>query len=207
MLAFLSGALLKIYDDFVDDEPYITNEHIATILRYLQIVFSVLLFQSDFWVSLIFTLINAACAISSFNAYSGPHVVAYFVIMPIMLFISWDKRPPINIYDVAAYISFIFYLILEPRLNPEETSWFKFFVRGICAYDCLISILIAHYFLSPSTITLFKLFMGYSIASTAAQFLKLTWLNPYPLQSSFECAWIQALGHIKPLHGEHPTCR
>lgn len=207
MLAFLSGALLKVYDDFVDDERYITNEYIATILRYLQIVFVTLVLESDFLVSVLFTLFNGFCALSSFQEYSGPHVVAYFAIMPILLYTSWTKSTSITftIYDFCVFLALCGMAILEPRLTPEETSWFKFALRFLSAYNCVFMILVYSPILSHSSLLIYELFMGYAIASSMAQLLKLTWLHPDPLQCAFERAWTQALGHIKPLHGAHPN--
>lgn len=201
MLAFLSGALLKIYDDFVDDEPYITNEHIATILRYLQIVCVVLVTHSDFWVSLMFTLFNGLCAFSSSEEYSGPHVVAYFAIMPIMLMTSWGKWTSISMYDVATFIIFLGVAILEPRVTPEETSWFKCVVRFGGAYNCFMTLFIYSTLFNPSVITMYKMMMGYCIASAAGQFLKLTWLNPSQYEA--ERAVLQVLEQIRPSNAEH----
>lgn len=203
MLAFLAGALLKIYDDFVDDEPYITNEHIATMLRYIQIVLTTLVLNSDFLVSLLFTLFNSFCAWSSFHEYSGPHVAAYFAIMPILLYTSWNNGKTVNftIYDLAVFISLCGIAILEPRVTPEETSWLKFALRFVCSYNCVFMLMVYSPIFSHSSLVCYELFMGYSIASTIAQFLKLTILNPSVYEA--EHAMLQVLEQITPLNGAH----
>ena len=205
MLAFLSGALLKIYDDFVDDELYITNEHIATSLRYLQIVFTTLLLSSDFLVCLLFALFNGLCAWSSFQEYSGPHVVGYFAIAPVLLYVSWNNSKSLSftIYDLAVFISLCGIAILEPRVTPEETSWLKFALRFLCSYNCVFMITVFLPIFSQSSLIGYELFMGYSIASAAAQFLKLTILNPSVYEA--ERAMLQVLERIKPLNEGHQS--
>ena len=85
LLPFLVGILLKVYDDFVDDEPILTNEYVVTTLRTLQIGLSAVVLASDFWVCVIFALFNGLCALSSSPEYSRPHVVSYAALSPVSL--------------------------------------------------------------------------------------------------------------------------
>lgn len=173
--AFLSGVSLKVYDDFVDDEPYITNEYIVTALGYLQVALLTLLLSNDFMVALLFTIVNVACALSSFKEYSTPHVFAHFFLAPIALIASWKKGiQPLNRTDLMVLPSVFIGALLEPRLVPEEISMSKWFTR-FSASVFYITLAFAFPF-SQSVKLFFTGVSGYTFASSIAQMLKLTLL-------------------------------
>jgi hypothetical protein len=173
--AFLSGIFLKFYDDFVDDEPYITNEHIVTILRYLQVALLTLLLSSDFTVALLFLSLNITCAVSSFKEYSTPHVFAHFFFCPLTLIASWKKGfQSFHGLDFLILPMIFIGALLEPRLVPEEISISKWITRFVAS---LLATIFAVAFPFSQSVKLF--FMGaggYTFASSIAQMLKLTLL-------------------------------
>lgn len=179
LLAFLVGVLLKVYDDFVDDEPILTNEYAVTALRTLQIACTALVLANDFWVCLVFALFNVVCALSSFAEYSRPHVVSYAVLAPFLLALSWSTRTPIQGLDWAVIVALMGVAVFEPKAFPEETSWLKGVSRlwgGVSS----ITALLCFPQLSPSMVTGLLMFAGYSLASSMAQMLKLTGCIPPP---------------------------
>lgn len=173
LLAFLVGVLLKVYDDFVDDEVYLTNETVVTTLRTLQIGLSAVVLARDFWVCLVFALFNALCAASSLAEYSRPHVVSYAVLTPILLVLSWPTRTSAGPLDWAVLAALLGVAVFEPIAFPEETSWLKGLSRLWGGASMLTAVLCFPQ-LSPSSVTALLMFAGYSLASSVAQMLKLT---------------------------------
>ena len=90
MLPFLLGVLLKVYDDFVDDVPVLTNEHGVASLRTLQIALAALVLSRDLWICFGFVLFNAVCAWADWSRYSGPHDVSYWALAGLCLALSWQ---------------------------------------------------------------------------------------------------------------------
>jgi hypothetical protein len=177
IVSFLTGALLKIYDDFVDDEHYITNEHIITILQYIQICLVTLLLSNDFWLCFVFTLFNLACAFSSSQEYEGPHVFAYAFVAPILLIASWKTRTTLKGIDYAVISCIVGMGLMEAKLFPEETS----ILKGLSRFSgtiLFITVAVCFPELSPSMYSLLIGFSGYSTASSMAQMLKLFCLPP-----------------------------
>ena len=171
----LAGALLKIYDDFVDDDPILQNEYAIAILRTLQIAVTTLVVVNDFWICLVVTLFNLMCAIGSFTEYTGPHVVSYAVLSPLFLVLSWNKRSAIGPFDWAVISMFLGTALAEPILFPEEMSWFKTVTRAWAAAVSFSSIVFFPQ-MNPSIAGAVALSGGYSIASSMGQMLKLTGL-------------------------------
>ena len=177
IVPFLTGALLKIYDDFVDDEPYITDEHIVTILRYLQICCVTLLLSNDFWLCLVFALFNYVCMFSSSGEYKKPHVFAYVFITPLLLIVSWKTRTYLKGIDYAVISMLLGIAMIEPKIFPEETSIFKGLSR-LSGTVNFITTSVCFPQISPSIRSSLIMFAGYSMASSMAQMLKLFCLSP-----------------------------
>lgn len=174
-LAFGVGVLLKIYDDFVDDDPILTNEYAVTTLRTLQSACTALVLANDFWVCLVFALFNGLCALSSFTEYSRPHVVSYVVLTPILLALSWSKRTPLQGLDWAVIVALMGVAVFEPKAFPEETSWLKGLSR-LWGGASLLTAVLCFPHLNPSIVSALVMFAGYSLASSMTQMLKLTGL-------------------------------
>lgn len=175
LLPFLVGILLKVYDDFVDDEPILTNEYVVTTLRTLQIGLSAVVLASDFWVCVIFALFNGLCALSSSPEYSRPHVVSYAALSPFLLVLSWSSRSPLGSIDWAVIVALLGVALFEPKAFPEETSWLKGGSRLWGAMSLLTAVLCFPH-LNPSVRAAALMFGGYSLASSMGQMLKLTGL-------------------------------
>jgi hypothetical protein len=173
MLPFLLGVLLKIYDDFVDDNPVLTNEYVITSLRTLQIGIAALVLAGDFWICLGFALFNGLCALSSWSEYSRPHVVSYWALGILCFGMSWTHRPPFGSLDVAVLVGLIGVAIFEPIAYPEETSFLKGLSRFWGAWS-LFTGAIALRRIGASARSLLWMFGGYSLASSVAQMLSLT---------------------------------
>ncbi len=173
VLGFLVGVLLKVYDDFVDDDPVLTNEYVVTTLRTLQIGLSAVVLASDFWVCLVFSLFNILCALSSSPEYSRPHVVSYAVLTPFLLVLSWPTRTPLRSLDWAVIAALLGVALFEPKAFPEETSWFKG-VSRLWGGASLLTTVLCFPQLNPSLVTALLMFAGYSLASSMAQMLRLT---------------------------------
>lgn len=172
MLAFLVGVLLKVYDDYVDDVPVLTNEYGVTILRTLQIALTTLVLAGDFWICLIFALFNGVCAMSSATEYSRPHVVSYLVLAPLLLLVSWPHRPSIGHADLAVCVGLLGIALFEPKAFPEETSWQKGLSRFVGAWN-LLNAAVLFRTITPSTRSLLWMFGGYALASSMTQLLRL----------------------------------
>jgi hypothetical protein len=172
LLAFLAGVLLKVYDDFVDDDPILTNEYGIAALRTLQIAVTTLVLAGDFWLCLLFTIFNAVCALSSWVEYSQPHVVSYAVVSPLLLAVSWPHRPSLRLSDLGGLIGAIGVALFEPKAFPEETSWIKGISRFLVGWGLLTAALVLRQ-ISSSARTALVLFGGYSVASSMAQMLKV----------------------------------
>jgi hypothetical protein len=173
LLPFLAGVLLKVYDDFVDDESYITNPYWTTTLRLLQVSVFTLAANSNFLLAFVFTVFNTLAAIASWSEYSQPHVWAYFWICPLLLVTSFKTRAPLALFDYPISYAYFAYGLAEPRLYPEETSVFKMLSRGITGYLTLTSQVVFRDSLSPAMRELMLLSTGYSLASSIGQMLKL----------------------------------
>jgi hypothetical protein len=184
MEAFLTGGLLKLYDDFVDDEPYITNPYAKTTLQYLQVMAVTLLIANDFWFGAIFAAFNGLCAFSSFEEYTGPHVFAFFILCPILLVWSWRQRSRVSLHgmDVAVITVLLGLALYEPQMYPEETSVFKMVTRSwvaICSFTA------ARVFpLHPSVVSVLLFQAGYCAISSLNQMFKLSTNAIPPINSS-----------------------
>lgn len=173
LLAFLAGALLKVYDDFVDDEPILTNPYVVACLHSAHIACMMLVLAGDFWVCIVFTLFNLLCAWSDPSRYAGPHDLSYFPLVPLLLYLGWTSRKgSLGTVDWAILSGLLGVALMEPKLFPEEMSWMKFASRLWGATSFLTAILRLP--LHPSMASALAMFAGYSLASTMAQMLKLT---------------------------------
>ena len=173
LLAFLAGVLLKVYDDFVDDDPILTNEYVISALRTLQIAVTTLVLAGDFWLCLLFAIFNVVCALSSWTEYSQPHVMSYAVVSPLLLAASWSHRPPLMPLDLGGLIGAIGVALFEPKAFPEEVSWIKGISRFLVTWGLFTAALLLRR-ISLSARTALVLFGGYSLASSVVQLLKLT---------------------------------
>jgi len=173
MLSFLTGVLLKVYDDFVDDIPVLTNEYAITSLRTLQIGVSALVLASDLWICLGFVLFNGLCALSSWDEYSRPHVVSYWALGLLCLAMSWSHRPPFGSLDIAVLVGLLGLAVFEPIAFPEETSVLKALSRFWGAWSLFTGALVLRR-IGASARSLLWMFGGYSLASSLAQMLSLT---------------------------------
>jgi hypothetical protein len=173
LLPFLAGVLFKVYDDFVDDEPYLTSPHVTTTLQLLQVALFTLVAQSSFVFTLVFTAFNACAALASWGEYSEPHVWAYFWICPILLVASFASRTALARFDYPIFYGYLAYGLVEPRLYREETSVFKMLSRGIAGWVSLLSQVLFQDELSAGMRTLMVLSGGYGVASSMGQMLKL----------------------------------
>jgi len=172
-LAFLAGALLKVYDDFVDDDPLLTNEHVIASLRTAQIVVATLVLARDFWLCLVFGLFNGLCALSSSAEYSRPHVMSYAVVSPLLLAVSWSARSTLGSQDWAVLAAILGLAVFEPKAFPEELSVLKGLSRLLTTV-CSITALLCFPRLSASVRSLLWLQAGYCVSSSVTQLLKLT---------------------------------
>jgi hypothetical protein len=172
-LAFLAGVLLKVYDDFVDDDPILTNEHVIASLRTAQIVVATLVLSRDFWLCLVFGLFNGLCALSSSAEYSRPHVVSYAVVSPLLLAVSWSARSSLGSLDWAVITTLLGLAVFEPKAFPEELSVPKGIIRLVTAASSFTALWCFPQ-LSPSVQSLLWIQAGYCVSSSVAQLLKLT---------------------------------
>lgn len=172
MLSFLTGVLIKVYDDFVDDIPVLTNEYAVTSLRTLTTAVTALALAQDFWIYLGFVLFNGLCALSSWTEYSRPHVVSSLVMAPVILPLVWSHRPSVGPIDLAVLTGLVGVAVFEPKAFPEETSVLKGLSRFAGAWS-LFSAAWLFRKISPSTRSLLWMFGGYSLASSMAQMLRL----------------------------------
>lgn len=174
-LSFFVGMLFKFYDDFVDDDPYITDEYIVKILQYIQVASLTLLLSNDFVLTILFLLFNAASAVSNFKEYARPHVFAYFFLCPLLLVASWKKQnQTFGFWDMFVIWAILIGAFLETRYFTEEFSVEKWGFRFL--------LIIVHTTvglglpLSQSVTNLCMWIAGYSLASSLAQMVKVTGL-------------------------------
>lgn len=172
MLPFLVGVLLKIYDDFVDDEPILTNEYVITSLRTLQIGVAALVLSRDLWICLTFAVFNAVCAWADWSRYSGPHDVSYWSLLIVCLVMSYSHRPPLGQFDAGVVIGLVGLALFEPIAFPEETSVFKGLSRFSGGWSLLTAALVLRR-IGDSARSLLWMFGGYGVASSMGQLLKL----------------------------------
>jgi hypothetical protein len=177
----LAGVFLKLNDDYIVDEPYITDPFVTATLKTVEVMLYTLTAHNDFWLSSIFALFNGLAAIASWKEYSNPHVFAYFFVTPFLLLLSIPHYTSLRLFDYPVVFGLLAFGLVEPRLFPEEASWTKFAARGLSAYIGLTGIWMYHGDLSLSVVRGCLLFTGYAIMSSLSQMLKLTVL---PLTSS-----------------------
>lgn len=173
MLPFLLGVLLKVYDDFVDDVPVLTNDYVIASLGTLQIALAALVLSSDLWICLVFGLFNAVCAWADWSRYSGPHDVSYWALAALCLAMSWRNRPALGQFDAGVVIGLVGLALFEPIAFPEETSWLKGLSRFWGAWSLFTAALVLRR-VGASARSLLWMFGGYSLASSMAQMLSLT---------------------------------
>lgn len=173
LLPFLVGALLKVYDDFVDDEPILKNAYVVACLQTLKCACVALLLASDLWIWGLFTAFNAACAWADWSRYSGPHDVSYWTLIPLCLLQSWSHRPPLGPFDAGVAIGFVGLALFEPTAFPEETSVLKGLSRFWGAWSLLTAALVLRR-VGDSMRAAMVMFGGYALASSMGQMLKLT---------------------------------
>lgn len=173
LLAFLVGVLLKVYDDFVDDERILTNEYVIACLQTLKSACVALLLASDLWICALFGVFNAVCAWSDWSRYSGAHDVSYWTLIPICLALSWSHRPALGPLDAGIVAGFVGLALFEPIAFPEETSLLKWGSRFWGAWTLLTAAAVLRRVGSSMRAAL-VLFGGYSLASSLGQMLKQT---------------------------------
>lgn len=173
LLPFLVGALLKVYDDFVDDEPILTNAYVVACLQTLKCACVALLLASDLWIWGLFAAFNAACAWSDWSRYSGPHDVSYWALLPLCLLQSWSHRPSLGPFDAGVAVGFVGLALFEPIAFPEETSVLKGLSRFWGAWSLFTAVLVLRR-LGSSMRAAMVMFGAYSLASSVGQMLKLT---------------------------------
>lgn len=180
MLPFLLGVLLKVYDDFVDDIPVLTNEYAIASLGTLQIALATLVLSSDFWICLVFGLFNAVCAWADWSRYSGPHDVSYWALGALCLAMSWRNRPALGQFDAGVGVGLVGLALFEPIAFPEETSAFKALSRFWGAWSLFTAALVLRR-IGQSARSLMWMFGGYSLASSLFQVASLHGLTPAPV--------------------------
>jgi hypothetical protein len=185
MLAFLAGVLLKVYDDFVDDVPVLTNGYVVTSLRTLQIAVTALVLAGDFWIALVFALFNGLCAFSSWEEYSRPHVVSYWPLGALCLGLSWPHRPSFGAIDGAILTTLLGVAVFEPKAFPEETSWQKGVYRLLGGWYVL-TLAIGFRQIGSSMRSILWLFGGYALASSVAQMLRLCYPDTYHVEQGVD---------------------
>lgn len=172
LLAFLVGVLLKIYDDFVDDDPILTNEHAIAALRTLQIGLTAVLLARDFWLCVVFLVFNAVCAASSPREYAKPHDMSYVPLVMALVGVSWPTRTSLTAIDGMTTLWVLGGGLTEATLIPEEVSWRKY-VSRLLAASLSITALLHFPTLSPSIQSGLVIWAGYSLTSSTVQMLKL----------------------------------
>lgn len=201
MLAVLVGALLKFYDDFVDDEQILTNEYLISILRTLQIGLTSLVLASDFWTCLLFMAFNLACILSSYHEYMGPHVFSVLFLTPFLIISSWPHKSSFGSkLDIAALSVILGSGLVEPKLFPEEASVLKLCFRFI---GFILATSILWWFqLSIPIHTFFSMFAGYCLASVFGQLVKLGFI-PKTLKETYSENWSEQ--HTQPQEPPHQS--
>jgi hypothetical protein len=172
MLSFLTGVLIKVYDDFVDDIPVLTNAYVVASLRTLLPAALALCLAGDLWLWLGFTLFNSVCAWSDWSRYSGPHDVSLWPLTALCLTMSWKHRPPLGQFDAGIVIGLLGVALFEPIAFPEETSVLKGLSRFWGAWSLFTAALVLRR-IGASARSLLWMFGGYSLASSMAQMLRL----------------------------------
>jgi len=172
MLPFLVGGLIKVYDDFVDDDPILTDERGVASLRTLLTAALTLVLAGDLWLCLTFTAFNGACAWADWSRYSGPHDVSLWGLLALCLVMGWSHRPPLGQFDAGVVVGLLGLALFEPIAFPEETSWLKGLSRFWGAWTLLTAALVLRR-IGPSMRSLLWMFGGYALASSVAQVLKL----------------------------------
>lgn len=175
LLPFLTGALLKIYDDFVDDAQILTNAYVVACLQTLKCACVALLFSGDLWICGLFAAFNAVCAWSDWSRYSGPHDVSYWTLAPLCFAQSWGHRPPLGPFDAGVAVGFVGLALFEPIAFPEETSVLKGLSRFWGAWSFFTAVLVLRR-LGPSMRSALMMCGGYALASSVGQMLMLSGL-------------------------------
>ncbi len=176
MDAFLAGALIKLYDDLVDDMPVVTNAHVSTAILTLQVAITTVVVAAEFWVCIAFVLFNLICAIARPKEYTSPWAFSHLLLSPVLLGLSWGTRAPFQTAEVPLWIAILLGGGWEANAFPENFSWAKTAVRNLgIVFD---SVLLRHAPLSSSLRTALWIHVGYCLASSVIQMLMLTGLVP-----------------------------
>ena len=172
MLPLLVGVLIKVYDDFVDDIPILTNAYGIASLRTLTTAALTLVLARDLWLCLTFAVFNVVCAWSDWTRYSGPHDVSLWGLTLLCLAASWSHRPSFGQVDAGIALGFLGVALFEPIGFPEETSWCKAVSRFLGAWVLLTAVFVLRR-IGSSMRSLTWMFGGYAMASSLTQVARL----------------------------------
>lgn len=171
MLPFLAGALIKLYDDLVDDNVILTNPYATTAILTLQVAVTTLVVANEFWLCVAFVLFNVVCAIARPSEYASPWAVSHILLAPVLLWVSWGSRSPFQMTDLPWSLAVLVGAGLEVNAFPEEFSWKKLAVRLLGSVFGLAAIQSGT--LSSSLRTAVWIHVGYCMASSVFQALCL----------------------------------
>jgi hypothetical protein len=174
VIPVLAGVFLKLNDDYIVDEPYITDPFVTATMKLFEAILITLTAYKNFWVTATFSLFNAFGAISLWKEYSNPHVFAYFFGFSFLLLLSIPYYTPLRLFDYPFIYGHLGFALVEPRLFPEEVSWTKFINRFVTAFVGIIGTYLYGDLLSTSVKQSAVLCTSYIIVSSLSQMLKLT---------------------------------
>lgn len=173
LVAFIAGAVAKIYDDGVD-AGYITDDYQKKILETLHCFLFGGLSINNFTFSLINLIMNICNHLGNEEAYREPYEWSLLAVYPIFLILSFTTREYLSIYDLILFVTLSVALYIEPIFITEEISIRKLAVRSISLGVQITSLYIFAPYLNTGAYLSFLYFFGYIFISTLFQSYSLS---------------------------------
>jgi len=184
LFSFISGSIIKIYDDFTDNNVNLTDFQL-NFLKVLQTISLVIISIKDFNFSLFFYIMNVLSFIQDNDLYlKDNYQKSISLLYPIFIFLSFSHRTPLNIISILYISCFLVFFALEPKLTPEEYSHRKFIIRTITTVVVFIGLFVGYYLnVSWSFLKIGTICLGYILTSCIFQLYMLSQDNDRILQA------------------------
>lgn len=166
-IAFIAGAVAKIYDDGVDNN-LITNEYHKKMLETLHCFLAAAISINNFTFSAFCVFVNCIVYFADKSQYKGEYEFSLLLMHPVFLLLSFHTRAYLTTNDILTIITYISWSATESKLFKEESSPKKTISRLI---GIVLHVLILLYVpLSSGIYNGLIYIVGYLLISTTFQF-------------------------------------
>lgn len=174
ILTGATGALVKLYDDCIDNKQ-ITDELIKESMFTLICLFFGAIARGDFFTALIVYLVNFINYLADPSAWDNPKEKSILIVFPILLLLTYSGFPDIHLYDYILLGLLVVGAFVEAKVIQEEYSIRKLIIRAgsVALFSAILYTGYHTSLISASFMNIVSLFMGYTTVSVVVQTLQI----------------------------------